>query len=101
MTITVATDSSLVTPTSSSTIERARSWSKALVGSSTSSTAGAWRSHGKDPQEAALRAGTLPDAPGFGREPEELAGAAVYLASDASSFVTGSILSIDGGYTAA
>src|SRR5699024_8377167 len=34
-------------------------------------------------------------------EPEELAGAAVYLASDASSFVTGSILSIDGGYTAA
>ena len=39
-----------------------------------SGTAGAWRSHGKDPQEAALRAGTLPDAPGFGREPEELAG---------------------------
>ena len=34
-------------------------------------------------------------------EPEELAGAAVYLAADASSFVTGSILSIDGGYTAA
>ena len=34
-------------------------------------------------------------------EPEELAGAAVYLASDAASFVTGSILSIDGGYTAA
>ncbi|MDO5662312.1 MAG: SDR family oxidoreductase [Brachybacterium sp.] len=34
-------------------------------------------------------------------EPEELAGAAVYLASRASSFVTGSILSIDGGYTAA
>lgn len=34
-------------------------------------------------------------------EPEELAGAAVYLASDASTFVTGSILSIDGGYTAA
>lgn len=34
-------------------------------------------------------------------EPPELAGAAVYLASDASSFVTGSVLSIDGGYTAA
>ena len=34
-------------------------------------------------------------------EPEELAGAAVYLASDASTFVTGSILSVDGGYTAA
>ncbi|MGP9536407.1 SDR family oxidoreductase [Brachybacterium sp. AOP43-C2-M15] len=34
-------------------------------------------------------------------EPHELGGAAVYLASDASTFVTGSILSIDGGYTAA
>ncbi|EWS82072.1 3-oxoacyl-ACP reductase [Brachybacterium phenoliresistens] len=34
-------------------------------------------------------------------EPHELGGAAVYLASDASSFVTGSVLSIDGGYTAA
>lgn len=32
--------------------------------------------------------------------PEELQGAAVYLASDASSFVTGSVLTIDGGYTA-
>lgn len=32
-------------------------------------------------------------------EPEELKGIAVYLASEASSFVTGSIFSIDGGYT--
>jgi NAD(P)-dependent dehydrogenase (short-subunit alcohol dehydrogenase family) len=32
--------------------------------------------------------------------PEEIARAAVYLASDASSFVTGSDLLIDGGYTA-
>jgi NAD(P)-dependent dehydrogenase (short-subunit alcohol dehydrogenase family) len=32
--------------------------------------------------------------------PEELQGAALYLASDASSFVTGSIVTIDGGYTA-
>ncbi|WP_193105887.1 Gfo/Idh/MocA family oxidoreductase [Brachybacterium sp. FME24] len=39
-----------------------------------SGTAGAWRSHGKDPQESALRAGTLPGAPGFGRESEEQAG---------------------------
>ncbi|KEZ78710.1 SDR family oxidoreductase [Salinisphaera hydrothermalis] len=33
-------------------------------------------------------------------EPEELEGLAVYLASDASSFVTGAVFSIDGGYTA-
>src|SRR5699024_7296453 len=33
--------------------------------------------------------------------PAELAGAAVYLAAAASSFVTASTLSIDGGYTAA
>ncbi len=32
-------------------------------------------------------------------EPEELCGMAVYLASDASSFCTGSCLLIDGGYT--
>ncbi|HSR48286.1 MAG TPA: SDR family NAD(P)-dependent oxidoreductase [Anaerolineales bacterium] len=33
-------------------------------------------------------------------EPSDLAGAVVYLASPASSFVTGNILVIDGGYTA-
>ncbi|MGP5007789.1 Gfo/Idh/MocA family oxidoreductase [Brachybacterium tyrofermentans] len=32
---------------------------------------GAWRTVGKDPQEAALFAGTTPDTPGFGVESEE------------------------------
>jgi len=31
---------------------------------------GAWRTEGKDPQEAALRSGVQPDAPGFGVESE-------------------------------
>ena len=33
-------------------------------------------------------------------QPEEVAGAVIYLASDAASFVTGEILAIDGGYLA-
>jgi NAD(P)-dependent dehydrogenase (short-subunit alcohol dehydrogenase family) len=32
--------------------------------------------------------------------PEEMVGTAVYLASDASAFVTGQIIAVDGGYLA-
>jgi len=32
-------------------------------------------------------------------KPEELTGAAVYLASDAASYTTGAIITVDGGYS--
>jgi len=52
----------------------------------------------KNPETAAYFLGNIP----IGRlgEPEDLVGAAVYLASDASAMVTGHILNVDGGHTA-
>jgi NAD(P)-dependent dehydrogenase (short-subunit alcohol dehydrogenase family) len=37
-------------------------------------------------------------AAGRGGQPHEIVGAALYLASDVSSYTTGSVLKVDGGY---
>jgi len=50
----------------------------------------------KDWYDAYAQKGAL----GRWAQPSELAGAVVYLASDAASFVTGSVLAVDGGWTA-
>jgi len=49
----------------------------------------------KEPAKAEAAAGRK--ALGYIGEPEDIAGAAVYLASDASSYVTGEVIIVDGG----
>jgi len=90
--------------------------SKAAVHHLTKSLAAEWAPHGVRVNALApgyMRTDMSPvDDPKFRRywiedapqqrvgEPDELGPAIVFLASDASSFMTGSILTVDGGYTA-
>jgi NAD(P)-dependent dehydrogenase (short-subunit alcohol dehydrogenase family) len=53
----------------------------------------------EDPQKAAAAFAAMSPLGRIG-EPEEIAAAALFFASDASSFVTGAALPVDGGYTA-
>jgi NAD(P)-dependent dehydrogenase (short-subunit alcohol dehydrogenase family) len=56
---------------------------------------------GKAPNPAAVRSERIAVHP-IGRlgQPEDIAGVAVYLASDESAWVTGSVFPVDGGYLA-
>ena len=52
-----------------------------------------------DPAVRAARAGVIAHIPmGRPAEPEEIAGAAVFLCSDAAGYVTGTTVTVDGGY---
>ena len=53
-----------------------------------------------DPGHAARRRVAAAHADARFGEPKEVAGAAVFLASDAASFITGEILVVDGGFLA-
>ncbi|HEV8255334.1 MAG TPA: SDR family oxidoreductase, partial [Casimicrobiaceae bacterium] len=54
-------------------------------------------------QDDPARSDTILSRTPFGRwgTPDDVAGAAIFLCSPAASFITGAILGVDGGYTAA
>ncbi|MGA5042266.1 SDR family oxidoreductase [Streptomyces capoamus] len=56
------------------------------------------RAHREDADRAATMVGRIPA--GRGGTPDDLAGAVVFLASPASSYVTGTALAVDGGWLA-
>ena len=56
------------------------------------------RLHGRGQQVAIVTSGAV--ALGRWGELHEIQGAAMYLASDAGSFTTGSLITVDGGWTA-
>jgi NAD(P)-dependent dehydrogenase (short-subunit alcohol dehydrogenase family) len=56
------------------------------------------RRRGYDPESEAVKTENLHTPLGRSGRPDEFAGPAVFLASDASSYVTGHSLIIDGGY---